>query len=203
MITKVKGLIGDMITKLMDQVAQEADHKAFCDTELGKSRKSKDDKARKMDQSRTRIDEAATTKAALQESVKELQGEIAAMDKEQAAATALRSEEHATFLQASSDYKQSAEAVEKAMTVLSEYYGKSLLQTSKSTGKQPSFGSKTGGDTASTILSILEVSASDFTKLLAETEAAEVEAAAAFKKQSDDNKLAKTAKLAEIRGKES
>merc|ERR1719183_3074894 len=60
---KIKGLIGDMISKLMDEAAQEADHKAFCDKELGKSRKSKDDKARKMDQYRTRIDEAATTKA--------------------------------------------------------------------------------------------------------------------------------------------
>merc|ERR1719262_2188492 len=54
---KVKGLIEDMIAKLLDQAAQEADHKAFCDEELGKSNKAKDTKAQKMDDYRTRIDE--------------------------------------------------------------------------------------------------------------------------------------------------
>merc|ERR1719199_2035444 len=140
----------------------------------------------------------------IEESVKGLQDEVAQMDAEQAEATDLRGKEHATFLQASADYKNSAEAVEKAMAVLSEYYGKSLLQTKAAKkGKQPSFGSKTGGDTASTILSILEVSASDFTKLLAETESAEAEAAATYEKLSQENRVAKSAKLAEVRGKQS
>merc|ERR1719169_244889 len=93
------------------------------------------------------------------------------------------------------------------MAVLSEYYGKSLIQVKQASvqekGKQPAFGSKTGGDTASTILSILEVSASDFTKLLAETEAAEAEAAATYEKLTDDNKVSKASKTAEVRGKES
>merc|ERR1719181_791979 len=77
---KVKGLIEEMIAKLMDAAAQEADHKAFCDEELGKSNKAKEDKAMRMDQYRTRIDEAATTKAELEEAVKELESEIAEID---------------------------------------------------------------------------------------------------------------------------
>merc|ERR1719326_2887537 len=94
------------------------------------------------------------------------------------------------------------------MAVLSEYYGKSLIQVKaamkkKAESKQPSFGSKTGGDTASTILSILEVSAEDFTKLLAETEASEAEAQTTYEKLTDDNKVSKASKLAEIRGKQS
>jgi len=200
---KVKGLVQDMIAKLLDEAAQEADHKAFCDTELGKSRKAKDDKSRKMDQYRTRIDEAATTQAELKNYVSELQAEVTEIDQAQSEATKLRSEEHSTFLQASSDYKNSAEAVEKAMAVLSEYYGKSFVQVKATQGKQPSFGSKTGGDTASTILGILEVSAEDFTKLLAQTEASEAEAAATYEKLTGDNKVSKASKLAEIRGKQS
>merc|ERR1719301_86796 len=43
---KVKGLINDMVTKLLDEAAKEADQKAFCDTEIGKSRKAKDAKSR-------------------------------------------------------------------------------------------------------------------------------------------------------------
>merc|ERR1719281_317744 len=61
------------------------------------------------------------------------------------------------------------------MAVLSEYYGKAAFVQVKKNAKQPSFGSKTGGDTASTILGILEVSASDFTRLLAEAQGKESE----------------------------
>merc|ERR550514_1782712 len=90
------------------------------------------------------------------------------------------------------------------MAVLSEYYGKAVfVQTSAKQGKQPSFGSKTGGDAASTILSILETSAEDFTRLLAETEADEAERSASYHKLTDENHIAKTAKLAEVRGKQS
>merc|ERR1719456_1002780 len=90
------------------------------------------------------------------------------------------------------------------MTVLSEYYGKAFVQMKAAKkAKQPSFGSKTGGDAASTILGILEVSASDFTRLLAETEAAEAEAAATYQKLVNDNKVSKSAKLAEANAKSS
>merc|ERR1719214_257233 len=73
---KVKGLI--------NEAAKEADQKAFCDTEIGKSRKAKDAKSRKMDQYRTRIDEAATTKASLENLVAELSKEVSEIDKSQA-----------------------------------------------------------------------------------------------------------------------
>merc|ERR1719163_1309487 len=93
------------------------------------------------------------------------------------------------------------------MTVLAEYYGKSFVQLGAKAavahGRQPAFGSKTGGDTASVILGILEVAASDFTKLLAETEAGEEEALTAYKKLSDENRVAKAAKAEEVKGKES
>jgi len=200
-------MIEDMVANLLEEAAGEADHKAFCDEELEKSRKAQKDKSRKMDQYRTRIDEASATKNEMQTNVGELRAEVAEMDKQQAIATKLRSEEHNTYLQASSDYKASAEAVERAMAVLSEYYGKTLIQVQQATKKwengQPSFGSKTGSDSASTILSILEMSAADFTKLLSETEANEVEAAATYQKLVDDNQMAKASKLAEEKAKQS
>merc|ERR1719183_1774274 len=123
---KVKALISDMVAKLMEEAAQEADQKAFCDEEIGKSRKAQSEKSMKMDKYRTRIDDAATTKAELEEAVKELQREIANIDSAQLEATKVRQEEAANYAKASSEYKQSAEAVEKAMTVLAEYYGKSF-----------------------------------------------------------------------------
>ena len=54
-------------------------------------------------------------------------GENSEIDCAQQEATQIRNEEHATYLQASSDYKQSADAVQRAMAVLAEYYGKSVI----------------------------------------------------------------------------
>merc|ERR1719298_9775 len=103
-----------------------------------------------------------------------------------------------------SDFQDSAAAVLKAMAVLKNFYG-SFLQVQakselKSTAKIPSFGSaKT--DSGNSIISVLEVAESDFTRLYAETETEEDTAAAAYKKLSEENALAKTTKLTAIKGK--
>merc|ERR1719217_383605 len=41
---KIRGLIEDMIEKLLKEAQEEATQKAFCDQEMGKSTKSKDEK---------------------------------------------------------------------------------------------------------------------------------------------------------------
>jgi len=194
---KVKGLIEDMITKLLNEANEEADHKNFCDEELAKSTKTKEEKMMGMDKFQARMDKAATTKAELQESIRQLQSEIQAMDAATSDATKLRAAENAEYLQAKSDYSQSAEAVEKAMSVLKSYYesGAALIQVDQKT--------KGNGDTASSILSILEVSLEDFTRLLAETETAESTAVKAFEKLTEDNAVSKAAKGSEISGKQS
>merc|ERR1719146_279260 len=92
------------------------------------------------------------------------------------------------------------------MVVLKGFYG-SLLQVQqktvlKSASKQPSFGSAKS-DVGSNIISILEVAESDFTRLYAETSTEEEAAAAAYTKLSEENKLAKTTKLTDIKGKSS
>merc|ERR1719405_387191 len=100
-----------------------------------------------------------------------------------------------------SDFKQSAEAVVAAMGVLKSFYEGALIQTSSKTGR-PSFGgAKT--DTGSSIISVLEVAESDFTRLLAETETVEDAAAAAYEKSTKENEVSKTTKLTDAKAKES
>merc|ERR1719174_659016 len=41
---KIKGLIEEMIDKLLQEAREEATQKAFCDQEMGKSKKAKQDK---------------------------------------------------------------------------------------------------------------------------------------------------------------
>merc|ERR550514_314877 len=60
---KIKGLIEDMIAKLLTEANEEATQKAFCDEEMGKSNAAKDEKSIKLDKTKARLDKAATTKA--------------------------------------------------------------------------------------------------------------------------------------------
>jgi len=200
---KIRGLIEDMIAKLLKEAQEEATQKAFCDEEIGKSTKAQEEKQSKVDEYTTRIDKASSTIAQLTEDVKELEAEVAEIDKAQAEASEIRTKENTDYIKASTDFKESAEAVAKAIEVLKSFYEGSFVQIStKTDAKQPDFGSAKS-DTAHTIIAVLEMSEEDFTKLLAESEAAEDEAATAYKKLTDENKVSKASKLAEAKGKQS
>jgi len=198
---KIRGLIEDMVAKLLKEAQEEATQKAFCDEEIGKSKKSQDEKQTKIDGYQTRIDKATSTIAVLTEDIKTLESEVAEIDKATAEATATRTTEHEEYVKASSDFRDSAQAVAKAIEVLKNYYEGSFVQLSVQS-KQPDFGSAKG-DTAHTIIAVLEMAEEDFTKLLAESEAGEDEAANAYTKLTDESKVSKAAKQAESKGKAS
>ena len=62
-------MINEMIEKLLNEANEEATQKAFCDEELGKSRKSQEEKTMKLDKYSARLDSATTTIAELEEAV--------------------------------------------------------------------------------------------------------------------------------------
>jgi len=200
---KIRGLIEDMIAKLLKEAQEEATQKAFCDEEMGKSKASQAEKTATIDKLQSRIDGASATIATLTEAVKTLESEIGDIDKSQAAATEIRTKENVDNTKAMADFKQSADAVIAAMGVLKSFYEGALIQTNaKVASARPSFGgAKT--DTGSSIISVLEVAESDFTRLLAETETAEDAAAAAYEKQTKENAVSKAAKEADAKAKSS
>merc|ERR1719152_1076289 len=158
-----------------------------------------------LDKLQARIDGAESTIAELTESIKTLEAEVAEIDKAQAEATKIRTTEHEDYLSASKDFKDSAEAVAKAIEVLKNFYEGSFIQVSAKTdmkSKQPEFGGAKS-DIAHTIISVLEMSEEDFTTLLAESEATEDEAAKAYAKLTDENKMSKVTKETEAKGKAS
>jgi hypothetical protein len=202
---KIRGLIEDMIAKLLKEAEEEATQKAFCDAEMGKSKKSQEEKTMTLDKLQSRIDGATSTIAENTEAIKTLESEVASIDKAQAEATEIRTKEHEEYLVASKDFKDSAEAVAKAIEVLKNFYEGSFIQLSAKTNlksKQPEFGGAKS-DIAHTIISVLEMSEEDFTTLLAETEATEDEAAKAYATLTDENKMSKVTKETEAKGKAS
>jgi chromosome segregation ATPase len=195
---KVKGLIEDMIARLEKEAAEEADAKAFCDKETSESKAKQAELTAKSDKYGVRIEKATATIAELKEQIKTLQAQMAEMDAKQAEATGLRTKEHEEFMKASKDYKDSAEAVANAISVLQEYYSSGSFAQRK---QAPELGgAKT--DIADTIMGMLEVAESDFTSLLAEAETSESAAQSSYDKLAEQNKLTKTANTEEVKGKE-
>merc|ERR1719316_1592859 len=201
--SKVRGMIEAMIERLLAEAGEEADAKAFCDTEIEKSRQKQSDLTARLDMVQVRIEKAAAGKAKLQSAVKELDAEVAKIDMGTAEAIALRTKQHDDYVKTSTEYKQSADAVANAIQVLQDYYAQgAFAQVKNRQIPGPGFGSaKT--DIGTTIISMLEVAEADFTRLLAESETAEKAAAAAFEKLSEENALAKTAKTTESKAKTS
>merc|ERR1719240_1212878 len=197
---KVKGLIEDMIARLEKEAAEEADAKAFCDKETSESKAKQAELTAKSDKYGVRIEKATATIAELKEQIKSIQASLAEMDAEQAEATAIRTKEHDEYMKASKDYKDSAEAVANAISVLQEYYSSGSFAQLKVKEAPELGGAKT--DIADTIMGMLEVAESDFTSLLAEAEASESAAQSSYDKLAEQNKLTKTANVEEVKGKE-
>merc|ERR1719272_2162208 len=130
---KIRGLIEDMISKLVKEAEEEATQKAFCDAEMGKSKTSQDEKTATLGKLSARIDGATSTIAENTEAIRTLEAEVAEIDRAQAEATAIRTKEHDDYSQASKDFKDSAEAVAKAIEVLKNFYEGSFMQLSSQT----------------------------------------------------------------------
>merc|ERR1719160_1321416 len=113
---KVKGLIADMIEKLLAEAEAEATLKAWCDKENKESNAKKDDKEAELAKLNTKIDEATAKSAKLKEEVATLQGELAKLAEEQAEMDKLRAEEKAVYDKNKPEMEQGLEGVKLALS---------------------------------------------------------------------------------------
>merc|ERR1719326_2839824 len=87
---KIRGMVEDMIAKLLQEAAEEATQKAFCDKEIGESNAAKDDKQGKLDKVSARLQKAESSVATLTEEVTKLSAEVAENDGAMKEATDVR-----------------------------------------------------------------------------------------------------------------
>merc|ERR1719311_459547 len=92
---KVKKMIEDMIMKLMEEANEEAEHKGFCDTEMGTNKMTREQKATDVEELTASIEEMTATIEKLGEEIGELSGKIADTDAALKEATEIRSAEKA------------------------------------------------------------------------------------------------------------
>merc|ERR1719364_643048 len=66
---KVKGLIKDMIEKLLKEAEEEAGHKAYCDEEMAETKEKKEELTTEIEELTTKIDKMTAEAAKLREEV--------------------------------------------------------------------------------------------------------------------------------------
>jgi len=118
--------------------------------------------------------------------VAELQKALAELAESQAEMDKIREETHAAFVTAKADLEQGIEGVQGALEVLRNYYqaDDAFLQQPAAPEKHEK-SSGAGGS----IINILEVAESDFTKNLAQEETEEAAAAEEYEKTTQENKI--------------
>jgi len=198
-------LITDMIGALEKEAAEEATEKAYCDEQMSKTEAKKSDLEDTVAKLSSKIDSLSAASATLKKEVRTLQRELAALAKMQAEMDKVRADENAAYRESKADLELGLGGVKKATEVLEAYYGSaSLLQGSIGSFMQqppkPETHSKSGGAGGS-IIDILNVVESDFANELSARETEEADAADAYEKQTQENKVTRTMKEQDVKYK--
>jgi len=202
---KVRKLIKDLITRLMEEANDEAEHKGWCDTELSTNEQTRKEKTDAVETLHAEIDQLESSLAKLSEEITDLTKAVAELDAAMSTATKLRNEEKEKNTETIQDSEEAQAAVAQALTVLKEFYAKAgeataLVQTiaepeifdSEYKGMQ----SENGG-----VVGMLEVIESDFARLESDTKASEATSQKEYDTFMSDSKVDKTAKATSIEHK--
>jgi chromosome segregation ATPase len=203
---KVKKMIDEMITKLIEQANEEATHKGWCDTEMAKNTHTREAKTDEINTLTAKADKLTAAITRLAQEIADLQTAINEIDAAVAKAISVRTAETKKNKETVEDSQKAQAAVTAALNVLKDFYAKAAQATALVQTKQPEIdapktfeGSYTGmGDSTGGVVGLLEVIGSDFARLEAETNTAEDEASKEqdrFMAESKKDKAVKSADL--------
>jgi chromosome segregation ATPase len=194
---KVKEMIEGLISKLVQEAAEEADHKAWCDKELHTNKNTRDTKSSEVNRLTAQQEKLTAEIQLLTNEIAELEKELVEANASLKEATEQRKKEKAKNEEAIADAKEAIAAVRQALSVLESFYAKAAQATalvqhkarqSPADDAPASFTTpyKGMGGSSKGVLGMLEVILADFSRLQAETSSSEAEAADAFDKFSSD-----------------
>merc|ERR1719161_118004 len=202
---KVKKMIEDLITRLEEEAAEEADHKAWCDTELGTNKQTRDEKSEAVETLHSDIDQLEASIAKLTAEISELTKAVAEIDAAVAKATAIREVEKTKNTETIEDAKEAQTAVAQAIGILKDFYAKAaestvLVQKQPAVFEEPNKGMQAESQG---VIGMLEVIQSDFARLESETDTAENTAQSEYDSFMEDSATDKAQKEKDIEHKSS
>merc|ERR1719498_736294 len=188
---KIKKLVQELIERLLQEAADEANHKGWCDKELTNAKQQRTYKSDSIKKLNSQLETAEARRDKLTEDIATLTTEIAELTDSLSSTTAQRAAESAENAATVSEAEEGQAAVEQAFDVLDHFYktaakAEVFVQTGAS-GVDDDLpdtgfgGANKGSQGAATgILGMLEVIKSDFIRTIKETEKAEKEAETEF-----------------------
>merc|ERR1719321_1927652 len=108
-------MIQDMVSKLMEEANEEAEHKGFCDTEMGTNKNTRDAKTEEVESLTAQIEQLTADIAKLGTQATELADQISELDAAVSKATTERSEESFKNKATIADAKVAGEATARAL----------------------------------------------------------------------------------------
>jgi len=141
---KVKKMIDDMITRLLNEANEDAQHEGFCDKEIGKSKVTRNKLSEDIDALEAAVDEGKATIMRLSEEITTLSQEVADLEASVVEATKIRKSEKATNKATVADSQAAQSAVAAATAVLKTFYEKASLATGllQTDASRPKMGSE-------------------------------------------------------------
>jgi chromosome segregation ATPase len=186
---KVVGMISDMISQLEQEAKDDANKKEYCDKELAETKTKKADHANTIEALTVKIDQNTARSNNLKDQVTKEQAALAEIASSQAEMDKIRNKENEEYSEEKSELEKGLDGVKTALTTLQKYYGKDDKDH------------QTRSNAASQIISLLETIEGDFSQSLAELEAGEQQSVADYEAETQDNKVASTAKEEEVSAK--
>jgi hypothetical protein len=172
---KVKQLIQGLIDQLMQQAAEEADHKGWCDTELATNERTRTTKSEEIETLTAEVDKLNADIAILKKDIAELSKALAQLNADMAKETQLRKTEKAQNERTLQESRDAQSAVSEAMSLLQTFYAKAndatvFAQSNRRVGlkqEPPIFDAAYKGlqDKTDGVLGMMEVIRSDFARL--------------------------------------
>jgi len=127
--TKVKKLIDQMITRLLEEAKADADHEGFCDTEVGKSKVTRTRLQEEIDGLSAAVEDGKATILELTRSTEELTKAVADLVAAMTEATELREAENKENKATIADAMAAQKAVAAATAVIKDFYKKAMTAT--------------------------------------------------------------------------
>jgi len=201
---KVKKLIEELVQRLIAEATEEAEHKGWCDTELGTNEVTRNEKSSRVDTLHAEIEGLQSKIASLTKDIAETSKALADINAAVAKATEIRDTEKTDNELTIKEAQDGQSAVADAMGILSDFYEKAggatalvqRVQKSKTGQEPPPFAEEPyqGQQQSGGVLAMLDVIKSDFARLEKDTESAEASAQSEYDGFMNDSEVDKTAK---------
>eukprot|EP00747_Dinoflagellata_sp_TGD_P152834 gnl/TRDRNA2_/TRDRNA2_177345_c17_seq4.p1 gnl/TRDRNA2_/TRDRNA2_177345_c17~~gnl/TRDRNA2_/TRDRNA2_177345_c17_seq4.p1 ORF type:complete len:700 (+),score=285.71 gnl/TRDRNA2_/TRDRNA2_177345_c17_seq4:67-2166(+) len=146
---KIKKLIDDMITKLLEEANADAEKEGFCDKELGMNKITREKLSKTIDSLTAAVEDGKATIMELTQEIAMLNKEVSELQGAISEATQMRKDEKAKNEATVDDSVKAQKAVEAATSVLKDFYekaGKATAFVQLSATRESEDGIKMGSD---------------------------------------------------------